>query len=84
MSGGRSKARDKRGNGRTLQLPSHVQNALNKEERMLQQTLGDLEIQIKYKMKSISQDQQVATMKLSSMERQLSVSQARSWSIDHV
>lgn len=81
MSGGRSKAREKRGNGHTLQLPGHVQNALNKEERLLQQALGDLKIEVKYKMKSISQDQQLATKKLNIMERRLSMSQARSVSI---
>ena len=83
MSSGRSRcsrARD-RGSGRTMQLPGHVQNALNKEERLLQQSLDDLKAETDYRVKSISQDQQVATRKLITMERNLCLSQARSASI---
>ena len=80
MSSGRSRTRA-RGSGRTMQLPGHVQNALNKEDRLLQQTLNDLKAETDYKVKSISQDQQVATRKLFIMEKRLSISQARSASI---
>ena len=74
---GRGKGKGKR-DGLTLQLPSHIQNSLNKEERMLQQTLGDIDRETKHKLKCISQDQQVAATKLKILERRLLMSQARS------
>lgn len=75
----RSKNKGRR-DGLTLQLPSHVQNSLNKEERMLHQTLGDIDRETKHRLKCISQDQQVAARKLSILERRLLVSQSRSQS----
>lgn len=73
----RSKSKGRR-DGLTLQLPSHVQNSLNKEERMLQQTLGDIDRETKHRLKCISQDQQVAARKLTILERRLLISQSRS------
>lgn len=80
MRSGRARAKG-RGSGHTMQLPGHVQNALNKEERLLHQTLEDLKVQVDYRVKSISQDQQVTTKKLIIMEKKLLISQARSASI---
>ncbi len=80
MSSGRARGKG-RGSGHTMQLPGHVQNALNKEERLLQRTLEDLKVEVDYRVKSISQDQQVTTKKLIIMERKLLISQARSASI---
>lgn len=80
MSSGRARAKG-RGSGHTMQLPGHVQNAMNKEERLLQQTLEDLKVAVDYRIKSISQDQQIATKKLITMEKRLLKSQARSTSI---
>ena len=74
---GRGKGKGRR-DGLTLQLPSHVQNSLNKEERMLHQTLGDIDRETKHRLKCISQDQQVAATKLKILERRLLISQARS------
>ena len=74
---GRGKGKGRR-DGLTLQLPSHVQNSLNKEERMLHQTLGDIDRETKHRLKCISQDQQVAATKLKILERRLLMSQARS------
>jgi hypothetical protein len=74
---GRGKGKGRR-DGLTLQLPSHVQNSLNKEERMLHQTLGDIDRETKHRLKCISQDQQVAATKLKLLERRLLMSQARS------
>lgn len=77
-----SRARSKaRGSGHTMQLPGHVQNALNKEERLLQQNLADLKAEADYKVRSLSKDQQVATKKLIIMEKQMLISQARSAAI---
>lgn len=75
MAGRKGKGRR---DGLTLQLPSHVQNSLNKEERMLHQTLGDIDRETKHRLKCISQDQQVAATKLKILERRLLISQARS------
>ena len=76
---GRARGKGKgRRDGLTLQLPSHVQNSLNKEERMLHQTLGDIDRETKHRLKCISQDQQVAATKLKLLERRLLMSQARS------
>lgn len=76
---GRSRGKSKgRRDGLTLQLPSHVQNSLNKEERMLHQALGDIDRETKHRLKCISQDQQVAATKLKLLERRLQVSQSRS------
>ena len=74
---GRGKGKGRR-DGLTLQLPSHVQNSLNKEERMLHQTLGDIDRETKHRLKCISQDQQVAATKLKILEKRLLMSQARS------
>ena len=73
----RSKSKGRR-DGVTLQLPSHVQNSLNKEERVLQQTLLDIDRETKHRLKCISQDQQVAARKLTTLERRLLISQSRS------
>jgi len=67
-----------RGDGRTLQLPGNVQNALNKEERVLQQELTDLRAQVDYRLKSITQEQQLSTKKLIVLEKRLTISKARS------
>ena len=76
---GRARGKGKgRRDGLTLQLPSHVQNSLNKEERMLHQTLGDIDRETKHRLKCISQDQQVAATKLKILEKRLLMSQARS------
>ena len=75
----RSKGKGRR-DGLTLQLPSHVQNSLNKEERMLHQTLGDIDRETKHRLKCISQDQQVAATKLKILEKRLLISQSRSQS----
>ena len=64
----------------TLQLPPHVQNTMNKEDRLLQQTLDDLKIETKHLFKCISQDQQVAATKLRILEKRLEMSKARSLS----
>ncbi len=80
MSSGRARAKG-RGSGHTMQLPGHVQNAMNKEERLLQRTLDDLTVAVEYRIKSISQDQQIATKRLIMMEKRLLKSQARSTSI---
>ncbi len=70
-----------RGSGHTMKLPGHVQNAMNKEERLLQQTLEDLKVAVDYRIKSISQDQQITTKRLITLEKKLLKSQARSTSI---
>ena len=62
----------------TITLPSHVQNALNKEERLLKQTLQDLKLETKHTIRCISQDQQVAGTKLRTLQRRLAITQARS------
>ena len=62
----------------TITLPSHVQNALNKEERLLKQTLQDLELETKHTIRCISQDQQVAGTKLRTLQRRMALAQARS------
>lgn len=62
----------------TITLPSHVQNALNKEERLLKQTLQDLELETKHTIRCISQDQQVAGTKLRTLQRKMALTQARS------
>lgn len=78
---GRGRGRGKgRRDGLTLQLPAHVQNTLNKEDRLLQQTLSDLQRETKHLFKCISQDQQVAANKLRILEKRIEASKARSQS----
>ena len=47
---------------------------------MLHQTLGDIDRETKHRLKCISQDQQVAARKLTTLERRLLISQSRSHS----
>lgn len=61
-----------------MQVPSHVQNTINKDERLLQRKLGDLERETKHRMRCIVQDQQVAAIKLRTLQARLAASQKRS------
>lgn len=61
----------------TLQLPPHVQANLNKEVRLLQRNLADLEKETRHRMRCIVQDQHVATIKLRSLEARLQASQKK-------
>ena len=61
----------------TLQLPSLVQTSLNKEARLLQRNLADLEKKTRHRVRCIMQDQQVATIKLRSLEVRLQASQKK-------
>lgn len=61
----------------TLQLPSHVQTNLNKEERLLQRNLSDLDKETKHRMRCIIQDQQVAAAKLRILQTRLLASQRK-------
>ena len=65
------------GTARAARLPSHVQNAMSREERLLQQGLDDLERQTTHAIRCISQDQQVVKTKLRILQKRLAVSQAR-------
>lgn len=69
--------------GMTLQLPSHVQTNLNKESRLLQQNLMDLDKETKHKMRCIAQDQQVASTKLRILQARLLASQKKFHSLIH-
>lgn len=67
----------------TLQIPSHVQTNLNKEARLLQRNLEDLEKETRHRMRCIAQEQQVATIKLRSLQVRLEASQKKFYSLIH-
>lgn len=67
----------------TLQLPSHVQTNLNKEARLLQRNLVDLEKETRQRMRCIAQDQQIASTKLRSLQIRLQASQKKFHSLIH-
>ena len=69
--------------GQGFQLPSHVQTSLNKEERLLQRNLNDLEKETRHKMRCIVQDQQVAGTKLRSLQSRLLASQKKFHALIH-
>lgn len=60
-----------------LQLPSHVQTNINKEERLLQRNLVELDKETRQRMRCIIQDQKVAGTKLKSLETRLTASQEK-------
>lgn len=64
-----------------MQLPPHVQTNLIKEDRLLQQSLEDLEKKTRHRVACIIRDQQVAGMKLRSLQIRLLASQNRSFSM---
>lgn len=72
-----SKGARQRKVGVTLQLPSHVQTNLNKEERLLQRNLLELDKEARQRMRCIVQDQKVAGSKLKSLEMRLLASQQK-------
>ena len=59
-------------------LPLHVQNSLKKQERLLKYTLSDLIRERDFRIKCISQDQQVAGARLRTFQNRLMKSQVRS------
>lgn len=67
--------------GVAMQLPPHVQTNINKEDRLLQQSLEDLEKKARHRVSCIIRDQQVAGMKLRSLQIRLLASQNRSYSM---
>ncbi len=71
------KGNRQRKSGQGVQLPSHVQTSLNKEERLLQRNLLDLEKETRHNMRCIVQDQQVAGTKLRSLQSRLLASQKK-------
>ena len=81
MAGLKSSRQRKTGQG--FQLPSHVQTSLNKEERLLQRNLMDLEKKMKHEMRCIIQDQQVAGTKLRSLQTRLLASQRKFHALIH-
>lgn len=70
--------------GLTMQLPSHVQTNLNKEERLLQRNLVDLDKETRQRMNCIMQDQKIASAKLRSLEARLIASQKKFHALIHV
>ena len=62
-------------------IPSHIQNNINKEERLMQRNLSDLERETKHRMRSIECDQQVARTKLRNLQVRLIASKKRSQSL---
>jgi len=75
-----SKAAQKRKKmGMAMQLPPHVQTNLNKEARLLQQNLEDLEKKTRHRLSCIIRDQQVAGIKLQSLQIRLVASQSKSY-----
>ena len=77
-----SKAAQKRKKmGMAMQLPPHVQTNLNKEARLLQQSLEDLEKKTRHRLSCIIRDQQVAGIKLQSLQIRLVASQSKSYSL---
>jgi hypothetical protein len=72
MKGGRQ-----RKVGMALQLPSHVQTNMNKEERLLQRNLIELDKATRQRMRCIVQDLKVAEIKLKSLESRLLASQEK-------
>jgi len=69
--------------GMTLQLPSHVQTNINKEERLLQRNLVELDKETRHRMRCIVQDQKVAGSKLKSLEARLLASQQKFHALIH-
>lgn len=65
--------------GMAMQLPPHVQTNLNKEARLLQQNLEDLEKKTRQRLSCIIRDQQVAGIKLQSLQIRLVASQSKSY-----
>ena len=78
MAGNRQKK-----SGQGFQVPSHVQTTLNKEERLLQRNLVDLEKETRHQMRCIVQDQQVAKTKLRSLQSRLLASQKKFHALIH-
>ena len=70
--------------GLTMQLPSHVQTNLNKEERLLQRNLVDLDKETRQRMNCLMQDQKIASAKLRSLEARLLASQKKFHALIHV
>ena len=66
-----------------LQLPSHVQTNMNKEERLLQRNLVELNKETRQKMRGIVQDQKVASTKLKCLEARLLASQEKFHALIH-
>lgn len=66
-----------------LQLPSHVQTNINKEERLLQRNLVELDKETRQRMRCILQDQKVAGTKLKSLETRLLASQEKFHALIH-
>lgn len=73
-----SKRNRQKKQGMKMQLPSHVQININKEERLMQRNLGELERETRYRMRCIMQDQQVAWTKLHILQSRISATQKRS------
>lgn len=77
-----SKAAQKRKKvGMAMQLPPHVQTNLNKEARLLQQSLEDLEKKTRHRLSCIIRDQQVAGIKLQSLQIRLVASQSKTYNM---
>lgn len=66
-----------------LQLPSHVQTNINKEERLLQRNLVELDKETRQRMRCIVQDQKVAGSRLKSLETRLLASQEKFHGLIH-
>lgn len=78
-----SKGSRQRKVGMALQLPSHVQTNINKEERLLQRNLVELDKETRQRMRCIVQDQKVAGTKLKSLESRLLASQEKFHNLIH-
>lgn len=59
-------------------IPPHVQGILNQEQRKLQQTLDHLNKEAAYKIRSITQQQQVLQRSMQTLQTKLKISQERS------
>lgn len=69
--------------GTSPQLPSHVQTNINKEERLLQRNLAELDKETRQRMRCIVQGQKVAGTKLKSLEARLLASQEKFHALIH-
>lgn len=62
-------------------IPPHVQGILNQEERKLQQTLDHLNREAAYKIRTITQQQQVLQRSMQVLQTKLKVSQLKSQAV---